>query len=64
MMMIEELLLEILRQEVTRLLRGNPFTIGIMLSYFFLKHREVTRLSTILNAKYYGLDEDQIRRQL
>jgi V/A-type H+/Na+-transporting ATPase subunit C len=64
MMLIEELLLEILRQEVTRLLAGNPFTIGIMLSYFFLKHREVTRLSTILNAKYYGLDEDQIRRRL
>ena len=64
LMLIEELLLEILRQEVTRLLRGNPFTIGIMLSYFFLKHREVLRLSTILNAKYYGLDEDQIRRRL
>ena len=61
--LIEELLAEIQRREVHRLLLGNPFTIGILLAYFFMKHREITRLSTILNAKGYGMDEDAIRER-
>ena len=64
LMLLEELLLQILGQEVNRLLTGNPFTVGILLGYVFLKRREVSRLSTILNAKYYGLNEEQIRRRL
>lgn len=61
--LIEELLTEIQRAEIRKLLFGNPFTIGIMLAYFFMKHREILRVSTILNSKLYGLDEDALRRQ-
>lgn len=45
---------EIKQQEVQRILAGYPFTIGIVLAYFFLKGDEMNRVRTLLNAKHYG----------
>ena len=51
---LQQILEEIKRQEVQRILSGYPFTIGIILAYFFLKGEEMARLRTLLNARHYG----------
>jgi V/A-type H+-transporting ATPase subunit C len=51
---LQQILEEIKRQEVQRILSGYPFTIGIILAYFFLKGDELARIRTLLNAKLYG----------
>lgn len=51
---LQQILAEIKRQEVQRILSGYPFTIGIVLAYFFLKGDEMDRVRTLLNAKQYG----------
>lgn len=60
----EGLLRQILGDELDRLLKGNPFTIGTIIAYVFIKHREIDILIRIINAKYYGLSEDKIREGL
>ena len=52
---LQQIFEEIKRQEVQRILSGYPFTIGIVLAYFFLKGDEMARVRTLLNAKQYGL---------
>ena len=52
---LQQILEEIKRQEVQHILSGYPFTIGIVLAYFFLKGDEMARVRTLLNAKHYGL---------
>lgn len=61
---LEQALREILRGESVRLLGGYPFTIGIALAYFALKHEEIRTLLAILNAKFYSLPEERIRNSL
>jgi V/A-type H+-transporting ATPase subunit C len=51
---LQQILAEIKRQEVQRILSGYPFTIGIILAYFFLKGDEMDRVRTLLNTKHYG----------
>lgn len=62
MELIGGLLDEILKKEISRMLGGDPFTIGIILSYFILKRQEIRRISSILNGVYYRLPEDRMRR--
>lgn len=64
LVLLEAVLNEVLSMEVKRVLLGYPFTLGIVLAYFFLKRREVRRIVLILNAKAYGLDEDRVRSLL
>jgi V/A-type H+-transporting ATPase subunit C len=52
---LQQILEEIKRQEVQHILSGHPFTIGIILAYFFLKGDEMARIRTLLNAKHYGV---------
>lgn len=33
----------------------DPFTIGTLAAYLILKEREITRVRSLINAKYYGL---------
>ena len=62
MELIDGLLEEVLKKEISKMLGGNPFTIGIILSYFILKRQEIRRLSSILNGVYYRLPEERMRR--
>jgi len=64
LVLLEAILKEVLSVEIKRALLGYPFTLGIILAYFFLKRREVKRIILILNAKSYGLDEDRVRSLL
>lgn len=61
---IERMLSELINIQIKKIRLGNPFTIGIMLSYFLLVNKEVSKISTILNAKYYEMSEDKIRTLL
>ncbi len=54
--MVEAVFRELEKQEVDRLMRGSPFSIGIMLSYFMRKEREAARLVRILNDRQYRTD--------
>ena len=57
---LQQILTEIKRQEVQRILAGYPFTIGIVLAYFFLKGDEMDRVRTLLNAKHYGRSSEPV----
>ena len=60
LLLIHRILEEIMKQEVRHILAGYPFTIGIILSYFMLKRNEIKKIRTILNAKKYDLQPQQI----
>jgi V/A-type H+-transporting ATPase subunit C len=64
LLLLETLLHEVLSFEVKRVLLGYPFSLGIVLAYFFLKRREIRRIILILNAKAFGLDEERVRSML
>ncbi len=61
LVLIERILGEIMMLEVRHILSGYPFAIGIVLAYFILKKHEISRVMTILNAKYYMIEEDRIK---
>jgi len=60
LLLIRRILEEIMKHEVQRILAGYPFTIGIILSYFVLKRNELKKIRTILNAKYYRIEQERI----
>ncbi|MEW5816759.1 MAG: V-type ATPase subunit [Spirochaetota bacterium] len=64
LILIERVLEQIMLYEVRHALAGYPFTIGIILAYFILKQNEIKSIMTILNAKYYNMEEDRIKSRL
>lgn len=44
-----------------KILSGDPFTIGLVLSYFFLFKEETSTIKATINGKYYGYSEEYIR---
>lgn len=60
LLLIQQMLDEIMKQEVQRILLGYPFTIGIILAYFVLKRSELRKIRIILNAKQYGVQQERI----
>jgi V/A-type H+-transporting ATPase subunit C len=64
LLLIRRILEEIMKHEVQRILAGYPFTIGIILSYFVLKRNELKKIRTILNAKYYCIEQERIESML
>jgi vacuolar-type H+-ATPase subunit C/Vma6 len=61
---IEGLLDELASRQIRKMLAGDPFTIGIILSYFLLVKKEAAKIDRILDAKYYELPEERIRALL
>ncbi|MBN1760131.1 MAG: V-type ATPase subunit [Chitinispirillaceae bacterium] len=57
--MIERILEQITLEEVHRIMRGYPFTIGIILAYFILKRLEIRRIRTVLNAGFFNLSKER-----
>ena len=64
LILIERILDQILLYEVRRALSGYPFTIGVVLAYFVLKHNEHKKLISVLNAKQYGMSESRIEEMI
>lgn len=62
--LFEELLKQILLKEIARIKTGYPFTIGIFLAYIILKQKELKKIISILNGKFYELPDDQIQGAL
>lgn len=61
---IERYLLELRRKKFAHILAGYPFTLGVILAYFFLHKREVAAIRAVLNGKFYGWSEAQVREVL
>ncbi|MBI9103664.1 MAG: V-type ATPase subunit [Spirochaetales bacterium] len=59
--LFEQLLEATRKEEFMKLISGYPFTIGIVLVYFFMKNRESRFLMSVLNGKYYGWKSERIR---
>ena len=64
LLLIRRILEEIMKHEVQRILTGYPFTVGIILAYFVLKGNELKKIRTILNAKYYGVEQERIESMI
>ncbi|MBN2591022.1 MAG: V-type ATPase subunit [Sedimentisphaerales bacterium] len=64
LLLIHRILEEIMKQEVKRILAGDPFNIGIILAYFILKRNELKKIRAILNAKQYNLSQQRIESML
>ncbi len=63
-MLIEKYLGERRQKAYQRLLLGKPFSIGVVLSYFFLERQEDSLIQAVLSAKSYSWDEGKIREAL
>lgn len=61
---IENYLARHRRRSYRRILSLDPFTIGTILSYIHLCTSTDNTIKGILEAKYYGWDEERIRREL
>ena len=61
LLLIQQILRQILMHEATRMLAGDPFTVGVLLSYVILKRDEIRKVRAVLNAKKYGMAADRIR---
>ena len=59
-MLIEKFLYEVLLHEVEAALSGFPFTIGIAMGYLVLKQRETKNILSLLHAKEYGWQKEEI----
>lgn len=53
--LLEQLLDETRKKKFNSLLIGYPFTVGIIIVYFFMSEREQKFISSSLNEKYYKL---------
>ena len=64
LLLIRRILEEIMKHEVQRIMAGYPFTIGIILAYFVLKQNELKKIRTILNAKFYCIEQERIESMI
>jgi V/A-type H+/Na+-transporting ATPase subunit C len=64
MYMLEMVLWQFFVDHLRGLLQGYPFSIGAVLSYFYLKKIETDNIITIINGKYLAIDRDRIRDSL
>lgn len=58
--LFEQLLDETRKRKFTGIITGYPFSIGIILVYFFMAEREKTYISSVLNGKYYKYNSKDI----
>ncbi len=61
LVLLSRLLDQVILYEVKKIKGGYPFTIGIVMAYFVLKKNEIRKVMTILNAKYYNIEEERIK---
>ncbi|HNQ50967.1 MAG TPA: V-type ATPase subunit [Candidatus Omnitrophota bacterium] len=59
-MLIENFLYEVLLREVKLALSGFPFTIGTVMGYLVLKQKETRNVLSLLHAKEYGWQKEEI----
>ena len=62
--MLEEILDDIMVREAKKALAGYPFSIGVILGYHVIKIRELRKLRAVINAKFYNIPPEIIRRSI
>ena len=62
--LFEQLLDETRKNRFNRMLTGYPFTIGIILVFFFMVEREIKFISTLLNGKNYNIQNERLGEML
>jgi V/A-type H+-transporting ATPase subunit C len=62
--LLENFLYEVLSRQIKRTLAGFPFTIGTVMGYLILKHRETQNLVSLFYAKAYGFKKDEAAQLL
>jgi V/A-type H+-transporting ATPase subunit C len=62
--LLENFLYEVLLRQIKRTLAGFPFTIGTVLGYLILKHRETANIVSLFYAKAYGMQKDEAEHLL
>lgn len=60
-LIVEKYLFSIRKKEFHDLLRGNPFSIGIVLSYLFLEEKQDHLVRSLINGVHYDLDTSTLR---
>ncbi len=60
-LIVEKYLFSTRKKEFHVLLRGNPFSIGIVLSYLFLEERQDNLVRSLINGVHYQLESSTIR---
>lgn len=63
-LLIENYLGSVRKKEYSHMLVSDPFSIGIILAYFFLSGHEDGIIRAILSAKYYKWNEEKIREAI
>jgi len=58
---VEQYLFTVRSKSFQSMLRGNPFSFGIILAYFFLEERQDAMIRILINGIYYGWDSATIR---
>ena len=58
--LMEKIFHEIMMLEIQHMLYGYPFTIGIILAYFFLKKMEIQKITGILNGQFYEFPAERM----
>ncbi|MDD2296542.1 MAG: V-type ATPase subunit [Sphaerochaetaceae bacterium] len=60
-LLVEKYLFKVRKKDFQVILRGNPFTIGTILAYFFLEERQNAIIRTIINGIHYGWEASAIQ---
>lgn len=58
--LVERYLFSVRKESYRKMLRGYPFSFGVILAYFFLEERQNALIRTIINGIYYGFSPQQI----
>lgn len=64
LVLLAAMLQEVLMHEIHRVMGGYPFNIGIVVAYVLLRQNEVRMITTVLNARYYGIAPDAVGSML
>ena len=61
---MELALRKVIIEQAYRILRGFPFTLGMVASYFIVRMAQIQGICAVLYAKHYSLDRDAIEGQI
>ncbi|MBU8913421.1 MAG: V-type ATPase subunit [Spirochaetales bacterium] len=62
--LLAAMLQEVLMHEIHRVMGGYPFNVGIVVAYVLLRQNEVRMITTVLNARHYGIAPDAVGSML
>ena len=64
LLFVETISSELKAKQAQKALGGNPFTVGIVIAFFFFFMIKIRRIITLMNAIYYRLEKERIKELL